>query len=508
MTRRWLLGVVLLGACGRFDFVEQVPEQRTVELKYPSSATYHAVLSVTNLTIEPMFEDKALTKFTITPDLPAGLTFDESSGKITGTPTESVDRKAYTISATGENAIGSAELTLTVLQGMLVTSFDDGGDASGGNDLNCAAMDGKCTLRAAAETASKNLNGKRYLILLGPGFYQLDGDIKYIMADVAIVGAGAGVTTIRPKNAHDGFRMIDLKDPAKIRLEQLTVADFGPSTGGVALVKRGLFEAHEVEFRNNLTATSGAVLDIAEGAEASFTNVTFVNNDALSQVTDGDGWGGVINATDVNTRVTVDKSTASGNRAVWGSFAHVHLGASLHMSNSTLHHNTVKVAGTLATPSGSFELTNVTLAYNRNENGESDPVKRTAGIYIDGVPGSYKMANSIVAFNTDVAGAQNNCGNKGSADHLDSLGGNLFSDGAGNCASAFTQDGDGLSTDPLFTQQNAGNHGGKTPTIALKDGSPALDRGLGEHCPKEDQRGVARKLSALDTCDAGAFELQ
>jgi hypothetical protein len=302
------------------------------------------------------------------------------------------------------------------------------------------------------------------------------------MADLAIVGAGAGVTTIRPKDAHSGFRLIDLKDPAKIRLEQLTVADFGPSDGGVALLRSGMFEAHEVEFRNNVTFTSGAVLDIAEGAEASFTNVTFVNNDA-SVVTDGLGWGGVIKAGGATTRVTVDKSTANGNRAQWGSFAYVHDGAALRMSNSTLHHNTAKVAGTLATSSGSVELTNVTIAYNRSENGELAPERRTAGLYIDGAPGGYKMANSIVAFNTDVSGVQNNCGNEGPADYLDSFGGNL-------------------------TQQNAANHGGKTPTIAIKETSPALDRGLGDHCPKDDQRGVARKRSALDTCDAGAFELQ
>lgn len=478
-----------------------------MELKYPASATYHAVIALTALSIEPEFEDKALTKFTITPDLPAGLSFDASSGKIDGTPTESVDRKVYTISATGEHTTASAEITFTVLQGMIVDSFVDDYDADGGVDTLCATMKGECTLRAATETASKNNNEGRYLILLKPGFYQLNDDIKYISADVAIVGAGVGATTIRPKDAHSGFRMIDLKDEANIRLEKLTVADFGPSDGGVALVTKGQFEAHEVEFSNNVTATAGAVLDIYDGAEASFTNVTFVNNNA-GDVTDGPGWGGVVNATGANTRVTVDKSTARGNRAMWGSFAHVHLGASLVMTNSTLHHNLVKVAGTLATPSGSFELTNVTIAYNRNENSDVTPERRTAGIYIDTTLGGYKMANTIVAFNTHFSGAQNNCGNKGTPDQLDSLGGNLFSDGAGNCASSFTQDGDGLSIDPLFTQQNATNNGGKTPTIAIKDISPALDRGLGEHCPKEDQRGVARKLSALDTCDSGAFELQ
>ena len=100
MTRRWLLAGLLLSGCGRFDFVEEVPELRTVELRYPASATYHAVIARTELTLEPELADKELTKFAVTPDLPAGLTLDAGSGKITGTPTESVDRKVYTVSAT------------------------------------------------------------------------------------------------------------------------------------------------------------------------------------------------------------------------------------------------------------------------------------------------------------------------------------------------------------------------------------------------------------------------
>jgi Putative Ig domain len=503
MTRPWLLGVLLLAACGRFEFSEQIAEKRTVELVYPASAAYHAVISFTELTIEPAL-DPALEKLTISPTLPDGLSLDETTGKISGKPTEKVDRKTYTVTATGEGIIATAELTFTVLPGMVVTSPLDLEDANQGEDQICLAENGLCTLRAAVATANNNPDD-RHLILLGPGEHLLTHDLKNIKADLAIVGAGVGATVIRPEVPHSGDRMLDLDSNAKVRLEKMTVQQFGPINGGVAWVKAGLLEAYDVELKDNASPGVGGVLDIFGGAEARFENVSFVDNVvAEGAPPENQGWGGVINAAGVNTKVTVERSTASGNKARWGAFAHVYEGAVLSISNSTLHHNTSRIAGTLATPSGTFELTNVTLAYNTNTN----PERRSAGIYIDTQPGGYKMVNSIVAFNTDLTGAQHNCQNNGLVEHLDSLGGNLFSDLAGNCASSFTQEGDGLDLDPLFAQQNAADNGGMTQTMAIEAGSAAIDRGVGDHCPKLDQRGLARKLSALGTCDAGAFELQ
>jgi len=45
-----------------------------------------------------------------------------------------------------------------------------------------------------------------------------------------------------------------------------------------------------------------------------------------------------------------------------------------------------------------------------------------------------------------------------------------------------------------------GDNGGPTETMALPEGSPAID--VGADCPERDQRGEAR----AGECDSGAFE--
>jgi hypothetical protein len=56
------------------------------------------------------------------------------------------------------------------------------------------------------------------------------------------------------------------------------------------------------------------------------------------------------------------------------------------------------------------------------------------------------------------------------------------------------------------------NNGGLTKTMALPDGSIAIDRGSNSDCPWVDQRGIFRPidgdLDGIATCDVGAFEKQ
>jgi len=47
------------------------------------------------------------------------------------------------------------------------------------------------------------------------------------------------------------------------------------------------------------------------------------------------------------------------------------------------------------------------------------------------------------------------------------------------------------------------DNGGPTQTMALPDGSPAIDAGNQVGCPTTDQRGVPRPRS---DCDIGAYE--
>jgi hypothetical protein len=54
------------------------------------------------------------------------------------------------------------------------------------------------------------------------------------------------------------------------------------------------------------------------------------------------------------------------------------------------------------------------------------------------------------------------------------------------------------------------DNGGPTETLALNDGSPAIDAGQTDGCPKFDQRGAERPVDGNSdgstACDVGAYE--
>jgi hypothetical protein len=84
-----------------------------------------------------------------------------------------------------------------------------------------------------------------------------------------------------------------------------------------------------------------------------------------------------------------------------------------------------------------------------------------------------------------------------------SCGGSVLSNGHnvdadGSCR--FDAAGDRSGVDPMLAP--LGDNGGPTDTMALLDGSPAID--AGDACPAADQRGRSRAVGA--TCDAGALE--
>ncbi|MGA8277523.1 MAG: choice-of-anchor Q domain-containing protein [Rhodanobacteraceae bacterium] len=80
-----------------------------------------------------------------------------------------------------------------------------------------------------------------------------------------------------------------------------------------------------------------------------------------------------------------------------------------------------------------------------------------------------------------------------SGDGIDNRDGGSIVDGGGN-----------LDADPVLDPLQ--NNGGFTPTLALQEGSAAIDTGDDANCPATDQRGVARPQRLH--CDIGAFELR
>jgi hypothetical protein len=197
--------------------------------------------------------------------------------------------------------------------------------------------------------------------------------------------------------------------------------------------------------------------------------------------------GGLINrGTATLMDCTVSDNTASGVYGAAG--AGVYNYDKLTLTNCTISGNLASRNGSGATGgglenAGTATLTNCTISGN-------------VGGGLDTSGGTATLANTIVAGNdTDVSGAVTSQGN------------NMIgaSDGSSGWVSS---DLTGTSAQPLNPLlATLGNYGGRTQTMALLPGSPAIDAGNNALVPPgvtSDQRGLPRIVNGV--VDIGAFE--
>jgi hypothetical protein len=224
------------------------------------------------------------------------------------------------------------------------------------------------------------------------------------------------------------------------------------------------------------------------------------------------------------TSLALDSATFAGNRTLGGrgavNISGYHDGGAakggavfnrgdLSVTNSTFYSN--QALGGEA-PSGSNQiysgdalgggifnqgdavLVNVTVAENNVESPGTGAISHPQpGLVAGG--GIFTTNGSTIAQNTIVA---NNLSGGNCFGALVDNGNNLSSDSS--CQ--FTASGSFNNTDPMLGSLD--DYGGPTPTVALLEGSPAIDHGLAIYCPATDQRGVARPAGS--GCDIGAFE--
>jgi hypothetical protein len=286
--------------------------------------------------------------------------------------------------------------------------------------------------------------------------FSCSGDIKLsstltITGSMTIDGSGQSVTL-------DGQNQMEVLDASSsdLTLNALIIADGSvPGNGGTG---GGIFNSGTLSISNS-TLSGNSVGEYGSG-------------------------GGIAN--NIGGTLTISSSTLSNNSAPYsgdgGGIAN--FDGTVTIANSTIATNSATSGGGIANFDGTVTIANSTIATN------SASVGGGGGIY--NASGTVSSDGSIVAENTG-----GDCLNFGS---LQDNGYNLDSDSS--CFTAPTS----LHTNPQLA--TLVNNGGPTQTMALQQGSPAIDviPTSTNFCPKTDQRGNARPDNGETTCDMGAYE--
>lgn len=268
---------------------------------------------------------------------------------------------------------------------------------------------------------------------------------------------------------------------------------YGWELAGGAIVNGTLILDH-ADIVDSTVATSGndwwkggAGVYVGEGGTLTGTDCQISGN-----TVSGGPAGGVY--AHFNSTVTFERCAITGNSAT-------DVGGGLRLLGHSVLRNTT-VAGNTATgwhggglfaTDGTLTLESSTIAGNTAPGG-------TAGGLFVGTFGDSGVAASVTGtIIADNSGDECIVGRFGAGPvTLDSAGHNLLADGT--CGTA--QSTDLVGADPRLGP--LGDNGGPTPTMALFDGSAALDAGDPATAPATDQRGVTRPQGVAP--DIGAFE--
>jgi hypothetical protein len=266
---------------------------------------------------------------------------------------------------------------------------------------------------------------------------------------------------------------IAAEGPARVLHSQIEDNTAGGAIGG------GLFNVGTVQ-RSTVSgnrAAAGGGLEVFPSVRVTITGSALTGNHAQSN-------GGAI---DESGNVTVTRSTISGNVAGgaffqgFGPAAEIEGGAVLQLSDST-------VAGNSTQPPGRAAIDNfggsATLSF--------DTFSANTGVFSGG--GFNSATGTILAS----VGTTPNC----ASPLHETVGFNLATD----TSCGLSRGTDRVTAHPLLGP--LADNGGRTMTVALLPGSPAIDAGglpATSGCPITDQRGQSRPWGPA--CDIGAFEL-
>ncbi len=364
------------------------------------------------------------------------------------------------------------------------------------------------SLREAIAFADQNPGGAAITFAVS-GTLALDGTaLPAITGDLMITGPAGGLTI----DAHGASGILQVNAGAAVSLSDLTLANGSDSVGG-GIDNSGTMSLTDVALSGNGALDGGGGID--NGGTMSLTNVTLAGNTAafaggFTDPVDGGHGGGIRN----DGTLSLTNCTLSGNSALDG--CGVWNDGTLSLTNVTLSGNTaaysIVVVDDGGIPSGeivggngggigndgTLSLTNCTLSGNSALDG--------GGI---GNAGTLSLTNCTLSGNSAVGHPFFGGGSGGGIYNAAAL--TLNNSIVANSPSGGDISGGYSGGHNLFGEVALGplaDNGGPTQTMALADGSPAIDAGdsTAPGLPGADQRGFARLSGAA--VDVGAFEVQ
>ena len=339
---------------------------------------------------------------------------------------------------------------------------------------------------------------------------------KIILADLEIDGNNL-ITINAPANS----RHFDVSNGSTLALNNLVLSGGNESVGcggSVRVAGSSTLVTNRVSFINNHALSDGGALCVVSGSQASINSSLFKGNSA-------GGLGGAIANfgalgliwTDVSNNSSVGNGGGIySDAATAGSYLEFLFGL---LAENNASGSSAKGGGVFA--SGPAYFTTVTVANNRASDGAGiykfhdfitmDFVTLANNTASSGI-GGLSIGGTGIAYISGSILAQNSPSNCGSAQPIFSNGYNL--ENTNQCA--FNAASDKKNMDPMLDRLRF--NGGKTRTMFVKPGSPAIDAGNPAGCGQFDQRGFFGASSditlreadgngdGIARCDIGAFE--
>lgn len=347
---------------------------------------------------------------------------------------------------------------------VVVNTLDDHFDAIGGTY--------DCTLREALGlfnssqyttiTFAPNLKGTIYLHK--PPYYGA-GMYLSIVRSLSIQGPGADILSIQGDGTS---RIFDVTQPqVQATISGLTIAHGRDATGAA------IFSTQKL----------------------TINNCVFVDNRASESSYGGSG-GAIASSSSTNEPATLALTgcTFNQNATEKDGGAIYNKGGVATITNSTFAANSAERGGAIFSTSTNFQASLTLHSVTLSQNTSTNPSNSGGAVYSES--GTTRLRNALIAGNhasqgPDVYGSFTSEGHNliGIADlHETGLANGARNDQVGMIA----------PIDPKLSP--LGHNGGPTTTMALRNGSPAIDQGAG--APARDQRGYLRRSAA----DVGAFE--